>query len=73
MPYLYSDTRPRVNAPSVHAETARILAARVKQADTAESLREMEKQVTRHYDNGTISAAQLAKLDVSIMEKLAAL
>ena len=53
--------------------TAQMLRQRINAAPDAETLRRMETLVTRHYDNGTITATELSRLDVRIMERLAIL
>ena len=34
-------------------------------------LHAIEKKITRHYENGTLSASDLGKLDVKVMEEIA--
>ena len=51
--------------------TYQSLHKRIQAATTKADLRAFDKRITRHYDNGTITAKELAKLDCLIMEKLA--
>jgi hypothetical protein len=44
---------------------------RIKSATTQGELASRENQVTRHFNNGTITVSELTRLDVKIMEKLA--
>jgi len=50
-----------------------VLLDRIKDARSSADLRELDRKITRHYVNGTITETQLARLDVKIMEKLAIL
>jgi hypothetical protein len=49
------------------------LAARIRAAQDHAALARCEAQYTRHYDAGTIPAAELSRLDVLAMERRAAL
>lgn len=51
--------------------TYRHLSNLVGTGKTKEQLLHLEKRVTRLYDNGLISATDLSRLDVKIMEKIA--
>jgi len=52
-------------------ETYSALRARIKAARDLPELRAREKQITRHYENGTIDAKHLTRLDTLIMERMA--
>lgn len=52
-------------------ETFAALRARIKAARDLPELRAREKQITRHYENGTINAKHLTRLDTLIMERMA--
>lgn len=54
-------------------ETAFALSARIKEAKSKEELQMREGQILRHYNNRTINATQLRRLDVMIMERYARL
>lgn len=43
----------------------------IKSATTKEELASRENQITRHFNNGTITVFELKSLDAKIMEKLA--
>jgi hypothetical protein len=45
------------------------LSDRIRTAITREDLAKREKQITRHYHAGTITAAELSRLDGKIMER----
>jgi hypothetical protein len=47
------------------------LLERIKSANTEAELIYRENQITRHYNNGTISVSELSRLDRKIMDKLA--
>lgn len=47
-----------------------ILLKRINGAKNIEDLKECEAQITRHYDAGTITAKELMRLDVKIMERM---
>jgi hypothetical protein len=53
--------------------TYQSLHKRIQAATTKADLRAFDKRITRHYDNGTITAKELMRLDCLIMEKLASL
>lgn len=44
---------------------------RINRASDADMLAKLEERITRHYNAGTISASELKRLDVRIMERLA--
>lgn len=46
------------------------LSNRIRAAETRQDLAKREEQITRHYHAGTITAAELSRLDVKIMEKM---
>lgn len=56
---------------NVTATTARILAARIRDAKGRSALAKCQRQIDRHYAAGTITSAQYSRLDVLIMEALA--
>lgn len=60
-------------APSVTPGTFRILLGRINSASGKPALETLEKTITRHYDNGTLTAPELSRLDTRIMERLAAI
>jgi hypothetical protein len=45
------------------------LSNRIRTATPREELAAREKQITRHYHAGTITAAELSRLDRKIMER----
>jgi hypothetical protein len=45
------------------------LSNRIRTAITREDLAKRETQITRHYHAGTITAAELSRLDGKIMER----
>jgi hypothetical protein len=45
------------------------LSNRIRTATTREELTAKEEQITRHYHAGTITAAELSRLDGKIMER----
>jgi len=47
------------------------LAEIIRLASTIPALKIAESRCTRHYELGTITARELSRLDVSIMEKMA--
>jgi hypothetical protein len=47
------------------------LLERIKSATTKEELASRENQITRHFNNGTITVSELTRLDAKIMGKLA--
>jgi hypothetical protein len=51
--------------------TYQSLHKRIQAATTKADLRAFDKRITRHYDNGTITAKEFMRLDCLIMEKLA--
>jgi len=51
-------------------ETCTTLRARIKAVRDLPELRAREKQITRHYENGTIDARHPTRLDTSIMERM---
>ena len=51
--------------------TYQSLHKRIQAATTKADLRAFDKRITRHYNNGTITANELAKLDAIIMDKIA--
>lgn len=44
---------------------------RINAAKDAECLNRLDKRITAHYNLGTISARELKRLDVRIMERIA--
>lgn len=44
-------------------DNAKILADKIKACKTTDELRKLDKTITRHYNNGTITAKDLEKLD----------
>lgn len=50
-----------------------VLLDRVKSSKSMSDLLEADRKITRHYINGTITEAQLRRLDVKIMGAIAAL
>lgn len=46
------------------------LSNRIRAAETRQDLAKREEQITRHYHAGTITAAELSRLDVKIMGKM---
>jgi hypothetical protein len=46
------------------------LSNRIRSATTREELTAKEAQITRHYHAGTITAAELSRLDGIIMERI---
>jgi hypothetical protein len=60
----------RVCPKEIQEETCRALVYKVREADLSE-LYALEKKITRHYNNGTISERHLSKLDCMIMEEIA--
>jgi hypothetical protein len=54
-------------------KTVQILLNRINEANDAASLRNLETTITRQHDAGTITAPELMRLDVRIMERLAIL
>jgi hypothetical protein len=46
------------------------LSNRIRTANTREELSARETQITRHYHAGTITAAELSRLDGIIMERI---
>lgn len=56
-------TKPKTNYQA--------LLERIKSATTKEELASRENQITRHFNNGTITVSDLTRLDAKIMEKLA--
>jgi hypothetical protein len=50
--------------------TYSVLSERIRRANMQELL-QMERKITRHYEAGTITASQLGRLDVLLMETLA--
>lgn len=55
-------------------ETYSLLSASIKaNSDNRDSLVSLGKRITRHYNNGTISARELSQLDGMIMLRLAKL
>jgi hypothetical protein len=55
------------------SDTFRELSRRIQATTNGMSLDILETRCTRHYNNGTITAAQLAKLDGMIQLRLARL
>lgn len=51
--------------------TYRQLLARINEAQDKATLNKLDARITRHYNAGTISATELKRLDVRIMERLA--
>jgi len=51
--------------------TYSVLSRQIRRANRQELL-QMERKMTRHYEAGTITASQLGRLDVLLMEVLAA-
>lgn len=45
------------------------LSQRIRAAETRQDLAKREEQIGRHYDNGTITAAELSRLDGKIMNR----
>ena len=46
------------------------LSNRIRAAKTRQELAKREEQVTRHFNAGTITAAELSRLDGKIMERI---
>ena len=46
------------------------LSQRIRAAETRQELAKREEQITRHYHAGTITAAELSRLDEKIMERM---
>lgn len=46
------------------------LSNRIRTAETCQDLTKREEKITRHCHAGTITAAELSRLDVKIMEKM---
>jgi hypothetical protein len=46
------------------------LSNRIRTATTREELAKREEQITRHYHAGTITAAELSRLDGIIMDRI---
>jgi hypothetical protein len=46
------------------------LANRIRAAETRQELAKREEQITRHFNAGTITAAELSRLDGKIMERM---
>lgn len=67
------DHLPRQVTPTVSRQTARALLDRIEKARTKEELETCEKQVHRHYLNGTLDHVALRNLDLEIFERLAKL
>lgn len=53
--------------------TYKTLSTRIRNAATIAELRDREEQITRHYNNGTISVNELSRLDSLVMERIAKL
>jgi hypothetical protein len=45
------------------------LSHRIRTAETRQDLAKREEQITRHYNAGTITAAELSRLDGKIMDR----
>ena len=45
------------------------LSNRIRTAETSQDLAKREEQITRHYHAGTITAAELARLDGKIIDR----
>jgi len=58
---------------AIQQETFRILVRRIKAATTLDDVKDYRPRVDRHYHAGTITAYQLGRLDVLIMERIALL
>lgn len=50
--------------------TMDVLRKLIRKAMSINELRSLELQCTKHYEVGTLSASDLGKLDVKIMEKI---
>lgn len=46
------------------------LSNRIRTAETRQDLAKREEQITRHYHAGTITAAEISRLDRKIMERM---
>lgn len=46
------------------------LSNRIRTAETRQDLAKREEQITRHYHAGTITAAELSRLDGKIMKRM---
>ena len=46
------------------------LSNRIRAAETRQELAKREEQITRHYNAGTITAAELSRLDGKIMKRM---
>jgi len=51
--------------------TSQTLAHMIRKATTRAELDALDARCTRHYNNGTITANELARLDCMIMDKIA--
>lgn len=52
------------------SETYKALSDQVKAARSIPSLISLEKRLERHYNNGTITARELQRLDLMVMDRL---
>ncbi len=60
-------SRPR----RIYSETYRALLQRIKAAPHVKALNALDHSIDRHYNAGTITARELARLDTKIMERIA--
>lgn len=61
-------SRPRRKQSDTYVELMR----RIKAAQTVKALNALDRSITRHYRNGTITARELSRLDGKIMDAIAA-
>jgi hypothetical protein len=59
-----------VTSNRVQFETERALRKLIKRARDIRELGQLERQIDRHYNNGTLSVKGLERLDTLIMERI---